>query len=470
MRFNNTVNNQSYNVPILLALLDVFLELKCLVLVGVSVKKMVEVDFYFDIVCPFAYLGSTQINKLCAKYNVVPKWKPVLLAGLYEASKAPQGKKNSATTVMSPAKRLYNSRDALWQRNRCGVQQKYPPGWSTRTLPVQRLLTAMKDDNNRMKCAQKLYHDLWVDNIDITQTSYLTQIASQFGMDINIIQDPAIKAALTENTKNATERYNMFGVPTVIVRLRGANSKEHVFWGIDRFPLINMLLRDKAMLSSPKLLLSPSSYKPISKNNTIEFVFDFASPWSFLGYMRLNEFKPYADKIIFKPVVLGALFVAAGTKGSPIQRASAIKARYMNMDFNRWFDCCGVKYKMNSAFPIRTILPLRVFIIDNRTIDCIFKGCWQSNVNIGDKKQLRELLNRNGFDGDGLIKRASTDTEIKQILKDNSSFAVKKGMFGVPCYVVNGDYDRFCWGQDRMYFVKDMCCGWKPPIHKKSNL
>lgn len=433
--------------------------------------RMAQVDFYFDIVCPFAYLASTQINKLCGKYNIIPEWKPVLLAGLYEFSKAPQGKKNSATTVMSNVKRLYSSRDALWQRHRCNVQQKYPPGWPNRTLPVQRLLTAINNNKDRTECAQRLYHDLWVKNIDVTKEDYLSQIASEYNMDINIIKKQSIKDALTENTRRATKKYNAFGVPLVVVRLKG-KKKEHVFWGIDRFPFVNMLLRDGSMTSSPKLLLSPTSYKPISHNNEIEFYFDFASPWSFLGYMRLSEFKPYADKIIFKPVVLGALFVASGTKGSPIQRAGPVKRQYMSMDFQRWFDAVGVKYKMNSAFPLRTILPLRVFLIDNRTIDCIFKGCWQSNINISDKMELKNLLDRNGFDGDKLISEASTNNNIKQELKDNSSFAISKGMFGVPSYVVNKDYDRFCWGQDRMYFVKDLCCGWKPPtmVGKKSNL
>ena len=433
---------------------------------------MSEVDFYFDIVCPFAYLASTQINQLCSRYNVTLTWKPVLLGGLYEFSKAKQGKQNSAMSVVPPVKRLYFSRDAQWQQHRFKITQKYPTGWPTRTLPVQRLLTAITDNQQRMECAQRLYHDLWVENVDITKRSYLQSLALEFGTDIKMIDDPDIKRKLTENTRNATRKYNMFGVPTMVVRVSKDLSREHVFFGVDRLPFLNMLLRDQSMTQTPKMLLEWPSLSQFadSSSNSIEFFFDFASPFSFLGYMRLHEFKPFADRIILKPVVLGALFKAAGTVGTPMARASPIKAKYMGMDMQRWFTAAGVPWKMNSKFPLRTILPLRVFLVDHRTVDCIFKGCWQSDIDISNPKVLRQWLDRNGFDGAKLIERASTDKSIKQELKDNSEFAVKKKMFGVPTYVVNQAYDRFCFGQDRMYFVKDLCRGWKPPVHHKSNL
>eukprot|EP01084_Bolivina_argentea_P186507 321479_1 len=430
---------------------------------------MAEVDFYFDIVCPFAHIASTQINELCAKYNIIPTWKPVLLGGLYQFSKAPQGKRNSATTVMSPVKRIYSGRDNLWQKMRCNVTQRMPPGYPVRTLEAQRLLTAIDNNNDRIKCAKELYSDLWVQNQSMTDIKYLSKVASKYNININVINDPMIKQKLTENTRNAANKYNMFGVPGVVIRFKKNPKQEHFFWGADRFPLVNMLLRDGALLSSPKMRLLSNTI-PNAAQNEIEFWFDFASPWSFLGYMRMNELNNFAQKIIYKPVVLGAIFVAHGTKSPAVANIGPKKRAYQNMDFGRWFKACGVRIKMNSNFPVRTILPLRVFIIDERTIDCIFKGCWQSNINIGDKIQLRDLLNRNGFDGDKYIKQASSDKYIKGILKENTDFAIKKGMFGCPTYVVNKDYNRFCWGQDRLYFVKDLCCGWKPPIVNSARL
>ena len=83
-----------------------------------------EVIFYYDVVCPFAYMASRYIERLGQKTGANIQWRPVLLGkwrlhvyaynvylqhvvlagGLYEATKAAQGKAGSATDVMSPAR------------------------------------------------------------------------------------------------------------------------------------------------------------------------------------------------------------------------------------------------------------------------------------------------------------------------------------------------------------------------------
>ena len=77
--------------------------------------------FYYDVVCPFAYVASTVVEKVAERCGATVNWTPVLLGkggrprsssklqqnntgGLYEASQAPQGKDGSAYDVMSPAK------------------------------------------------------------------------------------------------------------------------------------------------------------------------------------------------------------------------------------------------------------------------------------------------------------------------------------------------------------------------------
>ena len=139
-----------------------------------------------------------------------------------------------------------------------------------------------------------------------------------------------------------------------------------------------------------------------------------------------------------------------------------VKRIYMQGDFERFRSSIGVRIQFPSVFPIRTILPLRVYIIDNTTMDCIFRAAWQQNENIGDPKVLCKVLDRNGFNGKELIE-GTQDLKIKNVLKENTALAIDKGMFGVPSYVVNGHYSRFIFGQDKMDFVKEMCHGWVPP-------
>ena len=44
--------------------------------------RMAHVDFYFDVVCPYAYLAHTQIESFC--HNAELRWKPILLGGLFK--------------------------------------------------------------------------------------------------------------------------------------------------------------------------------------------------------------------------------------------------------------------------------------------------------------------------------------------------------------------------------------------------
>lgn len=83
-----------------------------------------SVVFYYDVVCPFAYMASRLIEGLGRRTGALVEWRPVLLGelaktrlvacirfalllyqgGLYEATEAPQGKAGSATQGMSVAR------------------------------------------------------------------------------------------------------------------------------------------------------------------------------------------------------------------------------------------------------------------------------------------------------------------------------------------------------------------------------
>ena len=40
------------------------------------------VDFYFDFISPYAYIGSTQIEAIAARYGRTVNWRPVLIGVL----------------------------------------------------------------------------------------------------------------------------------------------------------------------------------------------------------------------------------------------------------------------------------------------------------------------------------------------------------------------------------------------------
>ena len=82
--------------------------------------------FYYDVVCPYAYLASTQVEEIAERCKAKIIFRPVLLGGIYKQTKAPQGKNGSATDVMVPQKKLSIAKDLEIQLKRYGVPLNQP--------------------------------------------------------------------------------------------------------------------------------------------------------------------------------------------------------------------------------------------------------------------------------------------------------------------------------------------------------
>eukprot|EP01080_Neovahlkampfia_damariscottae_P010326 gene10326-2742_t len=170
--------------------------------------------FYYDIVCPYAYLASTQVEELARKCDAEVIFRPVLLGGIYKETKAPQGKNGSATDVMSPQKKLSISKDLQIQLKRYNVPLIQPKKWPMKSLKAQRLLVGV-DKKTRIKLTHKLYSAVWVEGKDMENEDELFSIAESVGIQNakEIISDPKVKATLEENTAEVSNR-GAVGVPS----------------------------------------------------------------------------------------------------------------------------------------------------------------------------------------------------------------------------------------------------------------
>ncbi|CAH3106479.1 unnamed protein product [Porites lobata] len=65
---------------------------------------MKEVVFYYDVVCPFAFIARKLIEGVARRTGAKIRWKPVLLGGLYKGTQAPQGAAGSAYDDMCASK------------------------------------------------------------------------------------------------------------------------------------------------------------------------------------------------------------------------------------------------------------------------------------------------------------------------------------------------------------------------------
>lgn len=98
---------------------------------------------------------------------------------------------------------------------------------------------------------------------------------------------------------------------------------------------------------------------------------------------------------------------------------------------------------------------------------CTDRACWEQNANVADDAVLADVLNKAGFNGAELIKKANTQ-EIKTQLREATAEAKAVGICGVPSYRVfredgNGGWKNvggIVWGQDETNVVEDLIAGW----------
>eukprot|EP00118_Oscarella_pearsei_P012456 m.92105 g.92105 ORF g.92105 m.92105 type:complete len:433 (+) comp36712_c0_seq26:1978-3276(+) len=422
---------------------------------------MKEFVFYYDIVCPFAYVASKLVEKLAHKTNSVIRWRPVLLGGLYDATKAPQGKDSSAYSVMAPAKRRLLTQDLMLTLERNRIPATFPESHPQKTLNAMRLIAATEPESpTRVRLTHRLYQAYWQEHADVTDSKILHSIADSAGWkfpEIDQMIDKG-KVALRENTEEAFSR-GAFGVPGFWVNNR-------LYWGVDRMHFVEQALGNEK--AEPLRLAFPSDGDSSKLKGHLTFYYDFSSPWSYLGSQKIEGFlkslSPIEVTVEWVPILVGALFKQIGTPVMPLLELSEAKRKYAAQDLQDWISDHGrIAFKMPSKFPIMSVSALRVAIVEqsDKLRNCLYKAAWVDDRNISDPDVLCQVLNESDFNGRDLLAKAQ-QSEIKEQLRANFARAVAAGVIGVPSFQVNRS-PNVIWGQDRLNVVADLLCGWKLP-------
>ena len=95
---------------------------------------MAHVDFYYDIVCPYAYLGSTQIQAIADRCGASVSYKPILLGGVLQSVGSPTVPMNA----MPPSKARHNLLDMQRWADLWKVPFKFPNGHPRRSVGLRR--------------------------------------------------------------------------------------------------------------------------------------------------------------------------------------------------------------------------------------------------------------------------------------------------------------------------------------------
>jgi 2-hydroxychromene-2-carboxylate isomerase len=195
---------------------------------------------------------------------------------------------------------------------------------------------------------------------------------------------------------------------------------------------------------------------------TVEFLFDFGSPTTYLAWTQLPRLCADAGAtLVYRPILLGGIFQATGN-ASPATIPA--KAAYMGTDLARFAKRYGVPFAFNPHFPINTLTLMRIaagLLLRKRIDDfdtymtAVFPAMWVEGVNLGDASVLAATLSAAGLDAADVVALAG-EADVKAELKAATEAAVERGAFGAPTIFVGTE---MFFGQDRLDFVREALGG-----------
>lgn len=199
-------------------------------------------------------------------------------------------------------------------------------------------------------------------------------------------------------------------------------------------------------------------------DRTVKFYYEFASTYSYLSAMRIEEMAAARQVAIdWKPLLLGPIFKDQGYETSPFNIYPE-KGRYMWRDIQRQTDACGLGFSRPDPFPQNGLLAARLALVGQvhrqdsepnwtpQFTRAIYTAEFGEGRNISDPTVLRDVLGALKLDPAPIFEAAKSDA-VKQALRDNVVSARKSHVFGAPSFVT-GDGEMF-WGNDRLEAALD---------------
>jgi len=187
---------------------------------------------------------------------------------------------------------------------------------------------------------------------------------------------------------------------------------------------------------------------------SVDFYFDFISPYSFLAYKKLKNLSDYKNiNIIYKPILLGGLHKLGDITAPAFNQR---KMKNMKNDCELVAKKNNIEFKWNDKFPVNSLQIMRGYLSINNELkekffDLCFDSYWKKNIDLSNSVNIENILNECSIDKKNFFKDIENQ-KIKDELKKLTNDAFEKDIFGAPTFVVN---NKIFWGQDRLDYALD---------------
>ena len=178
-----------------------------------------HIDFYFDIISPYAYIAYKNIIKID---NIKFNFKPILLGGLH-----------NLVEITAPAfnkfklKNMKNDCELISKKNKINFfwNSKFP----INSLYIMRGYLTVKESKKK-EYLDTFFNAYWQDDLDLSVEENITPLIKNLNINhkefFKDISKQEVKDQLKKFTDEAFKK-EIFGAPTFVV-----NNK--IFWGQDR--------------------------------------------------------------------------------------------------------------------------------------------------------------------------------------------------------------------------------------------
>jgi 2-hydroxychromene-2-carboxylate isomerase len=197
-----------------------------------------QIPFYYDYACPWAYLGSCRVEAYFQDLGITIDFRPVNLAALREPEAGPQ-----SLPAMGERKKANYMNDMRHWSEMIGAD--FAPNIAGPRPDTRLLLKAAlvaKDAGRFRELHYPAYRARWAEARDVADPAVVRELLAGAGLDADAAlaraQSDELAARLKADTQAAIER-GVFGVPTVFVG-------GEMFWGNDRFELARWYVQKAA--------------------------------------------------------------------------------------------------------------------------------------------------------------------------------------------------------------------------------
>ena len=180
----------------------------------------------------------------------------------------------------------------------------------------------------------------------------------------------------------------------------------------------------------------------------VSWVFDVVSPFAYLGFPRLAQLPDHVQ-LELVPVLFAGLLEHFGQLGpAEIPAKRRFTYRFVLWRARR----SGVPMRLPPAHPFNPLAALRLIIVagcDRRAAGTVLDAVFRDGRDVSDPAVIADLAQQLGVSDPQV---ALADPAVKQRLRDNTSWAAARGVFGVPTLLIG---EELFWGDDAFDMALD---------------